>query len=267
LADPGLHFLIEPLPPRGEAFVVAPGVRRLVAANPGPLTYHGTNTYLIDGASGITVLDPGPDDPAHVADILRTAGGRIVRIFVTHHHRDHAGALPALALATGAEVFSHAEGLGEGETIGIWTALHTPGHASDHICFGREDGVVCTGDHVMSFATTMIAPPEGDMAAYMAGLRRLLGRDDALFLPGHGPPILNPRPFTAALLAHREAREAAILAAIATATLTPEALVARLYPGLEPALHGAAAASVTAHLWKLRNEGRASEQNGAWQAA
>jgi glyoxylase-like metal-dependent hydrolase (beta-lactamase superfamily II) len=261
-----LVLLTEPEPPRGVAFSVAPGIRRLVAPNPGPFTYHGTNTYLIEGAAGTTVLDPGPDDPAHVAAIF-AAAGKIARIFLTHAHPDHAGALPAVEAASGAPVFAAARGLADGARIGLWTALHTPGHARDHVCFAREDGVVFSGDQVMSFATTVVVPPEGDMVAYMAGLKRLLAREDALFLPGHGPPIPNPRPFVAALLQHRLDREAAILAAVRQAPQTASALVERLYAPLDPRLRRGAEASVTAHLLKLRAEGRVAEREGVWHAA
>jgi glyoxylase-like metal-dependent hydrolase (beta-lactamase superfamily II) len=260
-------FLTEAEPPRGEAFWVAPGIRRLVAENRGPLTYHGTNTYLIDGVAGITVLDPGPDDAAHVRAVQAAAGGRIARIFLTHHHVDHAGAVPALAEATGARVFSYADGMHDGASEGIWTALHTPGHAADHLCFARTDGVVLTGDHVMSFSTSVIPPaPDGDMAAYMASLRRLLGRDDALYLPGHGPPVRDPHAFVAALLRHREMREAEVLAALREAPRDAAALVAALYPDIDGRLAQAAEASVTAHLVKLRAEGRVRAQDGRWQA-
>ena len=264
----GPRFLSEPEPPRGVAFAVAPGIRRLVASNAGPMTYHGTNTYLIDGDVGVTVLDPGPDDAAHVADIIAQAGGRIARILLSHRHPDHAGALPAIAAATGAAVHAFAAGhdLRDGQRVGQWTALHTPGHASDHLCFARDDGTVLTGDHVMSFSTSVVIPPDGDMAAYMAGLRRLLARDDVVFLPGHGPPIENPRAFTEALLAHRVRREVAILTAVRAAAQSQSAIVDALYPDLHERLRRAAEASVVAHLLKLRAEGLVERRNGFWSA-
>ena len=260
-----LPVLTELEPPRGVAFAVAPGIRRLVAPNAGPHTYHGTNTYLIEGVGGTTVLDPGPDDAGHVAAIL-AAAGKVARIFISHGHHDHIGALPALAAATGAPVFAARDGLADGAQLGLWTALHTPGHAPDHVCFARSDGVVCSGDHVMSFASTVVMPPDGDMTAYMDGLRRLLARpDDVLFLPGHGPPLPAPRVFVAALLAHRLAREAAILAALEQAPHTAAALVARLYVPLDPRLRGAAEASVTAHLLRLAATGAAVRAGEVWR--
>jgi glyoxylase-like metal-dependent hydrolase (beta-lactamase superfamily II) len=263
------RFLTEPEPARGVALPVAPGIRRIVAVNPGPMTYHGTNTYLIEDAAGISVLDPGPDDAAHVAAIL-AAAGRVARILLSHGHADHDGALLALAAATGAPVFAASGRFGpamrDGDAIGDWTALATPGHAPDHLCFARADGVLFSADHVMSFASSVVIPPDGDMAAYIAGLRRLLARPDRLLLPGHGPPIAAPQPFVAALLAHRLAREAGILALVRTAPQTPAAIVDALYAGLDPRLHGAAAASVLAHLLKLRAEGLAEQHAGVWRA-
>jgi glyoxylase-like metal-dependent hydrolase (beta-lactamase superfamily II) len=260
-------LLTEPEPPRGVALPVAPGIHRLVADNPGAMTYHGTNTYLIGGEAGTTVLDPGPDSAAHVAAILAATSGRVARILVSHGHTDHVGALPALAATTGAPVLRHGHGLADGDVVDGWTVLHTPGHAADHLCLARADGVVFTADHVMSFATSVVIPPDGDMAAYMAGLRRLLARDDALYLPGHGPPIFRPGAFVQALLEHRLAREAGILARLHQAPQTQAVLVEALYVPLDPRLRGAAEASVLAHLLKLQAEGRAVRGDGGWLAA
>jgi glyoxylase-like metal-dependent hydrolase (beta-lactamase superfamily II) len=264
-----IPLLTEPEPSRGVALPVAPGIRRIVARNAGPMTYHGTNTYLIEDADGTIVLDPGPDDAGHVADIL-AASGRVGRIFLSHSHSDHIGALPALAAATGAAVFSASGQFGaavrDGETIAGWMAVATPGHAADHLCFARADGVVFSADHVMSFSTSVVIPPDGKMAEYLASLRKLLARGDRLLLPGHGPPINEPAPFIAALLEHRLAREAAILALVRQGARPVEAVVAEFYARLDPKLRRAATASVTAHLLKLHAEGLAEEQGGVWRA-
>ena len=263
------RFLTEPEPARGVALPVAPGIARIVARNPGPMTYHGTNTYLIAGTDGFAVLDPGPDDAAHVADILAATGGRVSRVLLSHGHSDHIGALPALVAATGAAVFAATGRFGaamaDGDTAGAWTAVATPGHAPDHLCFARE-GTLFSADHVMSFSSSVVIPPDGDMAAYIAGLRLLLARDDKVLLPGHGPPITDPRPFIAALLEHRLRREESIASLIRTAPHTARAIVTALYVPLDPRLVRAAEASVTAHLWKLRAEGRAAESEGMWRA-
>ena len=272
-----MAFLTEPEPALARATEVAAGVLRIVAGNPGPMTYHGTNTYLIAGEDGVSVLDPGPDDAAHVAAIMRAAGGRIARILLSHGHRDHYGALAALRAATGAPTHgfarSQAEGfspdvaLADGDEVAGLTALHTPGHAADHLCFARADGVIFTADHVMTWSTSIVSPPAGDMAAYFASLRRLLGRDDRLLLPGHGPPLANPNAYLRALLAHREQREAAVLAALADGNRTPSALVEIVYVALDRRLRAAAERNVLAHLLKLHAEGRALPQNGSWRVA
>ena len=271
-----MAFLTEPEPVRDMATPVAPGISRIVAANPGPMTYHGTNTYLIEAADGASVLDPGPDDAVHVQAILRATGGRIARLLLSHSHRDHLGALPALRAATGALAYGFRRSqdpgftpdfaLDDGDTVAGWTALHTPGHAADHLCFARADGIIFTADHVMTWSTSVVGPPAGDMAAYFTSLRRLLGRDDRLLLPGHGPPLANPRRYLQDLLAHREQREATVLAAIATGPRTLVALVDILYPSLDRRLRAAAERTVLAHLLKLHAEGRAEPENGSWRA-
>ena len=263
-----LRFLTEPAPPRGVLLPVLPGVDRLVANNPGHMTYHGTNTYLLGGQEGVTVLDPGPDDAAHVQDIIRLAPGPIRRILLTHMHSDHCGAVAALKAATGAPLagwrnsassaFTPDEPLADGDEVAGTVVLFTPGHAADHLCFARADGVVFSGDVVMAWSTTAISPPGGDMAAYFASLHRLLARTgDTLYLPGHGPALPDPVAYGSGLLAHRLAREQAVLLALARAPASPTALVEALYPGLEPPLRPAAERSVLAHLLKLAQEGKA----------
>jgi glyoxylase-like metal-dependent hydrolase (beta-lactamase superfamily II) len=241
------------------------------------MTYHGTNTYLIEGEAGAIVLDPGPDDPAHVQAILRATGGRVAHILLSHTHRDHVGALPSLRAATGAPAcaFRHSQqpgftpeiALDDGDTVTGWTALHTPGHAADHLCFARADGMILSADHVMTWSTSVVSPPAGDMGAYFASLRRLLGRNDRLLLPGHGPPLEAPRGYLQFLLSHREQREAAVLAAIAAGPRTPAALVDIIYAPVDPRLRAAAERNVLAHLLKLQDEGRAATCDGGWRAA
>ncbi len=271
-----MQFLTEAEPPRFVPLPAAEGIARIVAPNPGPMTYHGTNTWLIEGADGITVLDPGPDDAAHVQAILAAAGGRIARIVASHSHADHVGAIPALRAATGAPVLGFAPSqdpglrpdaaLGDGDAVDGWTCLHTPGHAADHLCLAR-DGVVFSADHVMPWSSSVVSPPQGDMGAYMAGLRRLLARPDRLYLPGHGPPLPDPLPFVRALLAHRLAREAAILAALGPAPASTAALAGAIYPDLAPTLRAAAERNVLAHLLKLEAEGRAARGEDGWRIA
>lgn len=265
-------FLTEPEPLRGVPVLVAPGIRRIVAPNPGAMTYWGTNTYLIGEPGGHMVLDPGPDDDAHVAAVL--AAGPVTRIVLSHTHSDHLGALPALRVATGAPVFGwHApeapvvldEALQDGGQVGSWQALHTPGHAPDHLCLAGPGGVLFSADTVMGWSTSTVAP--GGMADYFASLRRLLTRDDQVLLPGHGPPIPEPRAFVQALLDHRLAREAAILAAVDAGPRTARAVTAELYKDVDPRLLRAAERNVLAHLDKLLAEGRVSQAAEGWLAS
>jgi len=254
-----MAFLTEDVPAYGVPLTVAPGVRRIVARNPGKMTYHGTNSYLLDGAEGLSVVDPGPDDAAHLAAVL-AAAGKIARIIVTHSHHDHAGNLAALRAATGSP--DHV--VEDGDEVDGWRLLHTPGHAADHFCLARADGVVMTADHVMGWSTSVVSPPEGDMAAYFASLRRLLAREDSVYLPGHGPAIDTPRAYAQFLLDHRQGREDAILAVLAQGAADIEALVAALYIGLAEALLPMARRNVLAHLQKLAAEERVAEDGAVW---
>ena len=264
-----MAFLTEPKPEPGQAVTMAPGIRRIVASNPGPMTYHGTNTYLLDGADGVTVLDPGPDQPAHREAVL-AAAGKVSRILVSHSHSDHVDGLAAMRAATGAPVFAHAGDLApdrllvDGDDVFGWTVLHTPGHAPDHLCFARADGVVLSADHVMGWSSTVVSPPLGDMVAYFGSLRRMLEREDRIYLPGHGPVIAQPRTFVRFLLDHRLGREAAILRLLAAGPTTPASLVQALYVGLAPHLRPAAERSVLAHLIKLAAEGAAAHLDDTW---
>jgi len=273
-AAPSMGFLFEAEPERGIALPVLPGIRRIVAPNPSAMTYWGTNTYLVDTPGGVLVLDPGPDDAAHAAAVLSQAGAPILGILLTHTHHDHWGALATLRAQTGAPVFAWHDPaipgfvpdivLRDGDLVLGWTSLHTPGHASDHLCFVRPDGTVFSGDHVMGWSSSVVGPPGGSMADYLASLNRMLARDDQIYLPGHGPAVPSPRPFVRALVAHRVMREQAIAR---TLTLSPQGvavLTAQLYADVSPMLRRAAECNVTAHLLKLRDEGRAHETSEGW---
>ena len=272
-----IKFLTEPVPERGVPLPVVPGVWRVVAGNPGPMTYHGTNTYLIESEDGMSVLDPGPDDPAHVAAVLAAAGGNVRRILLSHGHHDHADAVSALRAASGAPVFGFRPSirpdleidhpLAEGDEVAGLTVLHTPGHAADHLCFATANRCLFTGDHVMTWSTSIVAPPNGDMAAYFVSLRRLLDRDDHWLLPGHGPMRGRPAPFFRALFAHRVQREKAILAALGKAPLTVSALADIVYRGIGERLRAPAERNLLGHLLKLEAEGRARRDGTLWRAA
>jgi glyoxylase-like metal-dependent hydrolase (beta-lactamase superfamily II) len=257
----------------GCCITLSPLVRRVVANNPGPMTFTGTVTHLI-GRGDVTVLDPGPDDPDHISALLdATAGERITRILITHTHRDHIDAVDALRAFTGAEVAgckpdpAFANGgyrpdliLSDGDMIGgrDWTleAVATPGHAPNHLCFAlRDENALFCGDHVMAWSTTVVIPPAGSMRDYRASLLRLLSRPERVYYPAHGPSIAGGPGFVHLLLAHRERREAQILEALSGGAASAEDLVLQLYAGLSPDLRGAAALSVLAHLEELHQRG------------
>lgn len=269
-----MPYLTEPEPERGRATDVAPGVRRIVAPNAGLMTYHGTNTYLTETGEGVVVIDPGPDDAGHVQAILEATDGHVAAILLSHSHSDHLGALAALKAQTGALTFAfHCSAdpvfqpdvpLQDGDTVAGIVCLHTPGHASDHLCFFRPDGVLFSADHVMTWSSSVVSPPGGDMAAYFRSLRRLLAREDRLLLPGHGPPLPNPATYIQELLDYRIKREEAIAEALHEAPVIPSDLVDRLYSQTHPWLRQAAERNVTAHLLKLQAEGRAEPQGKGW---
>ena len=278
----------------GVAEEVAPGVRRVTAQNPSAFTFTGTRSYLL-GRGDVALIDPGPEDPAHVAAIMGALGpgDRITRVLVTHSHRDHTGAVPAIVAATGAEVVGfgpHGSGMsdtmrrlaaggaalggGEGGDPGFapdrlladgeavegdgWSlvALHTPGHLSNHLSFALEgSGIVFTGDTVMGFATTLVSPPEGDMAAFMASLERLAERDDRLYLPGHGHPVRQPGAMLAWQIAHRRKRFEQILEALKDGPVDAASLARRIYTDVDPALLPAASRNVLASLIGLADRG------------
>ena len=258
---------------------VAPGIRRIVAHNPGPFTFRGTGTYVV-GEGEVAVIDPGPDLAEHVEALLAgLSGERITHILVTHTHRDHSPAAAAVKQVTGAPTYGfgpHAGGRrGEAavEEGGDWDfapdivvkdgdeiagrgwrfeAVHTPGHTSNHLCFALPDqGILFSGDHVMGWSTSVIAPPDGDMAAYMASLDKLLQRRDAVYWPTHGPAITEPKEHVRAFIAHRREREAGIVACLEAGVGHIDAMVERLYVGLNPNLKRAAGRSVLAHLIDL----------------
>lgn len=277
-----MPFLTEVEPKRGIAHQELPGIRRVVARNPGVMTYHGTNTWLIEGEDGLTVLDPGPDDPIHVSDVLEAAGDvPIRRIVLSHTHRDHLGATAGLKSATGAPtygfhrpattMFVPDHRIGEGDVVAGLTALHTPGHASDHLAFAYDvpgvGEILFSADHVMSWSSSIVNPPDGDMKAYYESLERLLGRTEELYLPGHGPALSEPRALVREMLAHRQRRETAILDALRAEPASVTDLAARLYAKRDPMLKIAAERNVLAHLLKLRAEAQAEEHGEIWRPA
>lgn len=289
-------FILDFDPAIGRPEVLGPGLSRLVAPNPSAMTFRGTNTYLVGGDS-LAVIDPGPDDPRHLAAILAAVGPgrRISHILVTHAHVDHSPLARRLSAATGAPVVAFGParagrnprlealgpGIGGGEGIDTafapdmeladgetlagpgWTmtALWTPGHMGNHLCFAwAEEGALFSGDHVMSWATTMVSPPDGDLSAFMASLEKLQGRADRVYHPGHGAPLAAPGQMLAHQLAHRRGREAQILRALEAAPGSPAEIAARIYTDIDPRLMGAAARNVLAHLLDLEARGLAGSE-------
>jgi glyoxylase-like metal-dependent hydrolase (beta-lactamase superfamily II) len=282
-----LKFKIDMAFAYGEPSPMGPGIVRIVAPNPSPLTFKGTNTYLV-GSTSLAVIDAGPDSDEHRASILKAAGPRpITYILSTHAHRDHVDGVARLKAATGAVVAAYPRdpnasrvalenspsgrffvdydfkpdiALKGGDVVesAEWalTAIHTPGHAPDHLCFALEGRrVVFSGDHVMAWNTTVIAPPEGRMADYVASLEILLDRDDDVFLPGHGGRLDAPQRTVRAYLLHRNWRERSVLDALTAGATTIRRIVPRVYRDLAPQLIPAATLSVQAHVEYLIEKG------------
>ena len=295
----------------GETETHEPLVRRVLAPNPSPYTYTGTQTWLVGAGKEIAVIDPGPagsglsiGDPkdmngeGHVDAILRAVGNASVTAIVcTHNHRDHSPAAAPLKAATGAPIIgcaplaltddgpnAHLERadsafdpdyapdriLADGERISGdgWTleAVATPGHTSNHLCFALvETKALFTGDHVMKWSTSVVSPPDGDMAAYMASLQKLYDRDDRVYYPAHGPAVENPRQLVRGMIGHRRQREAQILRELGLGPRPIPAMVEAMYKGLDPRLKGAAGRSVLAHLVDLEQRGRVAKAGEQWE--
>lgn len=282
-----LAFARDFVPAHGTAVPVAARVQRLTAPNAGPFTFHGTNTYIV-GDRSVCVIDPGPEDEAHWQALCRALAGREVsHIAVSHTHRDHSPLAARLKDMTGAPTVAEgphraARPLHDGETnpfaessdmtfvpdIAItaderiegdgWVleAVPTPGHCANHTCFALDGaGILFSADHVMAWATSIVAPPDGAMADYMASLDRLLERDDRLYFPGHGGPVTEPQAFLRGLRTHRRMRERAILERIRAGDRRIPDMVSAIYRDTDPRLHGAAALSVLAHVEDLMARG------------
>jgi glyoxylase-like metal-dependent hydrolase (beta-lactamase superfamily II) len=272
---------------------VSPLIRRVLARNASPFSYTGTQTYIV-GHGQVAVIDPGPlgDDPAHVGELVRLLDGEtITAIMCTHTHRDHSPAAAPLAAATGAAVIGCAplviedDGprsdasfdqtytpnrvLSDGETVTGpgWTvrAVHTPGHTSNHLCFAlEEEKALFSGDHVMGWSTTVVSPPDGDMADYMRSLAMMIDRDDAIYYPAHGPAITNPQRLVRGMMVHRRQRENQILKLLGAGVGAIPDMVADMYKSVDKRLHPAAGRSVLAHLIDLRDRGVVRVEGEAW---
>ncbi|WP_407985538.1 MBL fold metallo-hydrolase [Pontixanthobacter aquaemixtae] len=273
-----------------------PLVRRVLAPNPSPYTYTGTQTYIVGAENEVAVIDPGPNEPAHLDSLIAAIGeAKLTAIMCTHTHRDHSPAAKPLAELTGAPVVGCAplvldvEGgprsdeafddtyepdrvLEDGEqmTGRGWTltAVHTPGHTSNHLCFALEEsGALFTGDHVMGWSTSVVIPPDGDMGDYMKSLDKLYAREDTVYYAAHGAPIEKPRQLVRGMIGHRRQRENQILRLLGEEPSAIEGLVPQMYKNLDPRLTGAAGMSVKAHLIDLERRGIVSRSGNIWQTA
>ena len=284
------------VPAVGLAVEVESGVRRVLAPNASPMTYHGTNSYLI-GETEVAIVDPGPADSKHIDSLIQAAGGenRVSHIIVTHAHVDHSLGVAELAARTNAPVYAYGpadrgqsdlmkrlvdEGMhsgGEGidsafvpdvqledgdRIVGKEWALDviwTPGHIGNHVCLAMND-VVLTGDHVMQWATSIVSPPDGDVGAFLNSCQKLLTRQDRIYLPGHGDNVVEPQERTQWLIDHRKEREAQIVTVLEEGPKTPMEIVGRIYTDIPSALFGAAERNVFAHLIDLCERGLASSE-------
>ena len=278
--------------PTGASERLEPLVRRVLAPNPSPFTYTGTQTYLVGSDDALAVIDPGPDDLAHLDALLAAIGGaKVVAICCTHTHRDHSPSAAPLAIRTGAPIVGCAplviksgeprvdapfdreyrpdRVLADGEQVAgpgwTLTAVATPGHTSNHLCYALENsGALFTGDHVMAWATSVVVPPDGDMADYLASLEKLYAREDRVIYPAHGPPVAKPRQLVRGMIGHRKQRERQILRLLGEGPQAVMELVPAMYKGVDQRLWPAAAQSVKAHLIELERQGRARREGQAW---
>lgn len=289
---PVMDFPAKPWP-TGTAEQLEPLVRRVLAANPSAFTFTGTQSYVVGAADELAVIDPGPDEPEHIRALLAAIGGaRLTAILCTHTHRDHSPAAAPLSALTGAPVIGCAplaitDGgprsdapfdrtyapdrvLADGESLAgpDWTltALATPGHTSNHLCFALEEsGALFTGDHVMGWSTSVIAPPDGDMSDYMASLQKLYERTDRVYYPAHGPQVDKPQQLVRGMAGHRRQRERQILRLLEEGLGEIDELVPRMYQGVDRALWPAAGRSVLAHLLDLEKRGIAAAEGERWR--
>jgi glyoxylase-like metal-dependent hydrolase (beta-lactamase superfamily II) len=291
-----IPFIREFEVPYGAHVGLSPLIGRVLANNPGPFTFKGTGVYIV-GQKEVAVIDPGPRIDEHVESLKRALDGKTVsHILVTHTHSDHSPAAQPLKEWCGAKTFAfgphgsghHDDGprveeggdrdfvpdvrLKDGDVVSGagWTieAVHTPGHTSNHLCFGlREERALFTGDHVMGWSTTVVTPPDGNMREYMASLRKLQARDDRILYPTHGAPVQTPGPFLQAYLEHRQEREAQILSCLRAGIHSVPQIVERLYADVDKRLHPAAARSVLAHLIQLSEDGRVVAHPGVMASA
>jgi glyoxylase-like metal-dependent hydrolase (beta-lactamase superfamily II) len=273
---------------------LSPHVGRVLAPNAGPFTFRGTGVYLVGNAAEVAVIDPGPDLPQHVEALKHAIGARRLRhILLTHTHRDHSPAAAPLKAWSGAKTYGvplralpdDGEGVadeaidhgfvpdvvvGDGDVIAgagfTLTCVATPGHTSNHMCYAlSEEQALFSGDHVMGWATSVVAPPDGNMAQYLASLDRLLPRDDRIFYPTHGSPITEPQAWVRGLIAHRRRREAQIVAALRAGDDSVAAIAARLYPDVPAGLRAAAASQVRAHLDHLMEKNRVAREGAVFR--